>query len=110
MALLESHVLAAAVGRDLDVDRLSLHGQRVLARGEIEQVRPGAVGAPDLFVLELDRLVGRGLAARQGHPAAKLRAPRSEEHTSELQSLTNLVCRLLLEKKNIISTPDEGQL
>src|SRR5262249_22225960 len=30
---------------------------------------------------------------------------RSEEHTSELQSLTNLVCRLLLEKKkNIVST------
>src|SRR5262249_61394104 len=27
-------------------------------------------------------------------------AMRSEEHTSELQSLTNLVCRLLLEKKN----------
>src|SRR5438093_2232881 len=27
------------------------------------------------------------------------RFPRSEEHTSELQSLTNLVCRLLLEKK-----------
>src|SRR5262249_8872417 len=31
------------------------------------------------------------------------RGPRSEEHTSELQSLTNLVCRLLLEKKNIES-------
>src|SRR5262249_60211307 len=28
-----------------------------------------------------------------------LESPRSEEHTSELQSLTNLVCRLLLEKK-----------
>src|SRR5256885_2867412 len=27
------------------------------------------------------------------------RAPRSEEHTSELQSPCNLVCRLLLEKK-----------
>src|SRR5437016_11673816 len=27
------------------------------------------------------------------------RSSRSEEHTSELQSLTNLVCRLLLEKK-----------
>src|SRR5437016_12049645 len=27
------------------------------------------------------------------------RCGRSEEHTSELQSLTNLVCRLLLEKK-----------
>src|SRR5437016_12583731 len=32
-------------------------------------------------------------------PSEKLRLPRSEEHTSELQSLTNLVCRLLLEKK-----------
>src|SRR6476619_7677128 len=34
--------------------------------------------------------------------APALRRPwigRSEEHTSELQSLTNLVCRLLLEKK-----------
>src|SRR5205823_13039517 len=30
---------------------------------------------------------------------------RSEEHTSELQSLAYLVCRLLLEKKN---TPDSG--
>src|SRR5688500_20342695 len=29
-------------------------------------------------------------------------APRSEEHTSELQSPCNLVCRLLLEKKKII--------
>src|SRR5437016_12019378 len=31
--------------------------------------------------------------------------PRSEEHTSELQSLTNLVCRLLLEKKKNITVP-----
>src|SRR2546430_1429560 len=29
-------------------------------------------------------------------------APRSEEHTSELQSQSNLVCRLLLEKKKIL--------
>src|SRR2546425_5208189 len=29
----------------------------------------------------------------------RLRKPRSEEHTSELQSLAYLVCRLLLEKK-----------
>src|SRR5258706_809164 len=31
---------------------------------------------------------------------AGLQSERSEEHTAELQSLTNLVCRLLLEKKN----------
>src|SRR5262249_58315243 len=33
------------------------------------------------------------------------RARRSEEHTSELQSLTNLVCRLLLEKKKNLQRP-----
>src|SRR5258706_12510562 len=38
----------------------------------------------------------RATMARSAMPC--LRA-RSEEHTSELQSLTNLVCRLLLEKK-----------
>src|SRR5438093_3166840 len=32
---------------------------------------------------------------------------RSEEHTSELQSLTNLVCRLLLEKKNHSKRPSQ---
>src|SRR5262249_61471436 len=32
------------------------------------------------------------------------REARSEEHTSELQSLTNLVCRLLLEKKKLRHT------
>src|SRR5947199_1489400 len=31
---------------------------------------------------------------------ASARSSRSEEHTSELQSLRHLVCRLLLEKKN----------
>src|SRR3712207_8990768 len=35
-----------------------------------------------------------------GSPA-KTRLPRSEEHTSELQSRQYLVCRLLLEKKKI---------
>src|SRR5262249_59080427 len=40
-------------------------------------------------------------AAPESVPAAAGSPPcRSEEHTSELQSLTNLVCRLLLEKKN----------
>src|SRR2546430_11465812 len=39
----------------------------------------------------------------QAHPldVAPLLRQRSEEHTSELQSQSNLVCRLLLEKKKI---------
>src|SRR5258708_15201135 len=36
--------------------------------------------------------------------AGRRASPRSEEHTSELQSPDHLVCRLLLEKKNIILT------
>src|SRR4051812_49470667 len=34
------------------------------------------------------------------HQRPLMHADRSEEHTSELQSHVNLVCRLLLEKKN----------
>src|SRR4051812_49804679 len=34
------------------------------------------------------------------HDADRDLEPRSEEHTSELQSHVNVVCRLLLEKKN----------
>src|SRR5262249_61874459 len=37
--------------------------------------------------------------ASEERSSARSCQPRSEEHTSELQSLTNLVCRLLLEKK-----------
>src|SRR3989475_5436153 len=39
-------------------------------------------------------------AARSGSSSPAASASRSEEHTSELQSQSNLVCRLLLEKKN----------
>src|SRR5262245_64551852 len=49
--------------------------------------------------------LGRGLRKRFLHRAPQPRLPclrRSEEHTSELQSLRHLVCRLLLEKKKNI--------
>src|SRR4051812_49680009 len=45
-----------------------------------------------------------GPAPDSGRLAAPRRGERSEEHTSELQSHVNLVCRLLLEKKK--SRPD----
>src|SRR2546426_3436244 len=44
----------------------------------------------------------------QGHPAGDaVLVKRSEEHTSELQSPCNLVCRLLLEKKKKNSDKDD---
>src|SRR2546422_4044773 len=58
-------------------------------------------------VPHLERQDLAGLAANLGlgHEAkAHGRSPRSEEHTSELQSRLHLVCRLLLEKKKKIKT------
>src|SRR3712207_8040578 len=43
---------------------------------------------------------GTGKTLAAGWLATRLGIPRSEEHTSELQSRQYLVCRLLLEKKN----------
>src|SRR2546425_6247997 len=65
-------------------------------------------------LLRLDRAPGfegerpreRGAALWRGIHARG----RSEEHTSELQSLAYLVCRLLLEKKNTHCTPSSGRM
>src|SRR5437016_1600820 len=51
---------------------------------------------PACLILADDKL--QVVAARSEYEAGVV-LHRSEEHTSELQSLTNLVCRLLLEKK-----------
>src|SRR3989454_7627185 len=49
----------------------------------------------------LDRVLAEGLPEDK---ARAIKVLRSEEHTSELQSPCNLVCRLLLEKKKKIKT------
>src|SRR5438309_6074575 len=46
----------------------------------------------------------RSWIRRSSSAARRARSPRSEEHTSELQSQFHLVCRLLLEKKNETET------
>src|SRR3989475_2113456 len=48
-----------------------------------------------LFLGDVHDLLHEGLAA----DVSGVEAQRSEEHTSELQSQSNIVCRLLLEKK-----------
>src|SRR2546425_3160677 len=57
-----------------------------------DQVAPLGLG-------ELGRHGRDERVARDDFPALHLDRRRSEEHTSELQSLAYLVCRLLLEKK-----------
>src|SRR3712207_8722992 len=46
---------------------------------------------------------------RRAHPGLLREGPRSEEHTSELQSRQYLVCRLLLEKKKNKATERQPQ-
>src|SRR2546430_7529232 len=56
---------------------------------------------------------GRGIGELAAHGAEgegqRVRRLRSEEHTSELQSQSNLVCRLLLEKKKNEATAESDQ-
>src|SRR2546428_6200509 len=67
------------------------------SRGATSRRRRGLhrVPAPD----------GRRVAAGCSFPAASVNTARSEEHTSELQSRSDLVCRLLLEKKKKCTKP-----
>src|SRR3712207_8358416 len=58
---------------------------------------PRARWAPELRGADGDGRLSRGALRRL--PERADRVPRSEEHTSELQSRQYLVCRLLLEKK-----------
>src|SRR5687767_15620226 len=54
----------------------------------------------DALPISRNRASSRGGGASHGDPLCfRPRRRRSEEHTSELQSLAYLVCRLLLEKK-----------
>src|SRR5438477_2473092 len=67
--------------RSLGDDR-EVHERRRVARLHLERLREKLLGLVHGFLLEEER-----------------REVRSEDHTSELQSHVNLVCRLLLEKK-----------
>src|SRR5256885_4751634 len=74
---------ARALGKFEAVDQL-VAGERRVSAHQVAHVQ-----LRHFVVREIERL----------QPLALQRAQRSEEHTSELQSPCNLVCRLLLEKK-----------
>src|SRR3712207_8478706 len=69
--------------------------------------RSGApIGAESDLTLQFEFDDGKVRQVEVSDAAGTLmRGPRSEEHTSELQSRQYLVCRLLLEKKNTPSCP-----
>src|SRR2546426_9276368 len=83
---------------------LVLHGDGLLRCHHCGHTEPRPETCPACSSTELARL-GAGTQKLERELEAKLpelERIRSEEHTSELQSPCNLVCRLLLEKKNIL--------
>src|SRR5215475_15386932 len=106
-ALCRGHLRACHADREQVIGVLKaafVHGR--LGKDELT-VRVGQALAArtyaDLATLTADLPAGL-VAAEPSYQPARARAPlpvrtRSEEHTSELQSRENLVCRLLLEKK-----------
>src|SRR2546427_5653362 len=81
--------------------------RRALCRGQIEQIdlrharlrNPQRLSGTEHEPVDPDRAEQRLEVIFRGAPDPAHVPPRSEEHTSELQSQSNLVCRLLLEKK-----------
>src|SRR5262249_6116283 len=107
--VLEHHPLHVGVGKRPDV---VLKAPELRDDVRRDDVRAGGEQLPELdergaeLVEHLPqvappdrRCLRRRRSAPFEHEAEAVAHGRSEEHTSELQSLTNLVCRLLLEKK-----------
>src|SRR5688572_32076976 len=85
--------------------RSTLFPYTTLFRSRARAVELGATGirvADDVVVLRPAAGADAGDIDGRGDVERRARL-RSEEHTSELQSQSNLVCRLLLEKKKITS-------
>src|SRR5688572_19800438 len=89
-------------------DHLDLHSFPTRRSSDLKTVTPRVINAPDAMAgLDVKYAVTQGLSAdfTLKTDFAQVEADeqqvnlRSEEHTSELQSQSNLVCRLLLEKK-----------
>src|SRR5688572_32510875 len=79
-----------------DIYTLSLHDALPICRQSPATLQQGWPGAARQWPRARD---GDRAGLREPGRSAHRRDGRSEEHTSELQSQSNLVCRLLLEKK-----------
>src|SRR5438034_7263251 len=101
MTLLDGEALTiaqvSAIARANEPVGLAAHAMDAMRRSR-SVVERLAAGEDPVYAVN----TGVGLLADVRVPTADLQALRSEEHTSELQSHSDLVCRLLLEKKNTL--------
>src|SRR3989441_3929801 len=82
------------------VNQAMLTGEsQPVEKGEGDEVIGGAVNGEGAITIEVRRTGADSYLSQVIELVRKAQETRSEEHTSELQSLAYLVCRLLLEKK-----------
>src|SRR5437016_3958416 len=82
--------LGAQPGGWLQIARETVGPEGLVLGIDLKEIQP--LHSPNVKLLKMD-------VYAEDVPDRIIAELRSEEHTSELQSLTNLVCRLLLEKK-----------
>src|SRR5256885_13291038 len=86
-------------GLDVDVTRVVGHGRGVAAHDAGQRLDFALIGDHAHLAIHGDGVAVEQLELLAFLAPAHLQAARSEEHTSELQSPCNLVCRLLLAKR-----------
>src|SRR2546427_8723480 len=79
---------------------MQVHAARLMVRYAARQVDAGIRG--NTYEASMAKCWAGDAAMKVATDAVQIFGGRSEEHTSELQSQSNLVCRLLLEKKKKI--------
>src|SRR2546426_7835624 len=106
VALERGHLAADRLDRIVQLADVSEHQQQLARRqdpgadvGDAEKQHERRSHADDQPDGDVEAALGERQADAALHALARAADERSEEHTSELQSPCNLVCRLLLEKK-----------
>src|SRR2546426_3432892 len=102
--------IPATDGKPAITAHAAVHGLEIPTRDSVVEVKIRLEGATMMDVEFDDR---KYTGSHYGHlcrAQVRTNGVRSEEHTSELQSPCNLVCRLLLEKKTINTRPPTTKL
>src|SRR2546430_7662325 len=108
------HLVRARRRQRLDPDDVAKHGDADELAGSQRRSKLGPVeldrGGDAPKDLSTDELAQGGCGVLAAHDRSdQSEHGRSEEHTSELQSQSNLVCRLLLEKKHRTALPNTAR-
>src|SRR5699024_12649561 len=106
MCLWRTLLFSYTVAAPPQIYTLSLHDALPIFNQELERFSPALAGRPQIVVgNKCDLATPEQIEAFRRYIEGRgLTFVRSEEHTSELQSRFDLVCRLLLEKKKSVLT------